>query len=315
MGVARLVISVSDISVILASFNVIRVKRSTTTEDGVYSLLTANAPIAATLTAPNAGNYTVAGLVLQLEYDSSAQIDVTFTGGAPLTAADVAAQINTAVGVVVAYDDAGTLRLTSPTTGTISRVEIIGGSSLTEFGWTAGDRDIGEDAHVLLQADQSLYNYQDNDGSGDYYYKVQYFNTSNNLASADSDAFKGEPGTIVGAENLSLAKVDLVDGSGIAVSEQDITLWSVYEVVEVDAFVAGIQRKPIATITTDSAGHAEILLVRGLRVKVVFEGTSIIREFVVPDTDEFDLLDELSDSPDPFDVKEPDYNLALRRTL
>jgi hypothetical protein len=79
--------------------------------------------------------------------------------------------------------------------------------------------------------------------------------------------------------------------------------------------VVGIQRKPIATITTNSKGRAETKLVRGLRVKVVFEGTSIIREFVVPDQIEFDLLDELSDFPDPFDIKVPDFNLALRRTL
>jgi hypothetical protein len=186
---------------------------------------------------------------------------------------------------------------------------------MADFGWAAGDSDVGEDAHVPLQAGASLYDYLDKNGAGEFYYIAQFFDTASLLASIDSDPFKGDPGTIVGEEHLSLAKVDLTDGSGIAVANQGITFWSVYEVIEKDTFVVGIQRQPIATITTDAAGHAEIKLVRGLRIKVVFEGTSIVREFVVPDVDDFNLLDELSDSPDPFDVRTPDFNLALRRTL
>jgi len=314
MATARLVINVDDIDVVIGSFNVIRIKRSVTDENGPFELLTANAPAAASLTAPTAGNYTVAGKQLQFEYDIDSEVDITFTGVAPLTAAMLASQINAAAGETVAYDDSGTLRLTSPTTGTASRMEIIGGDSLTDFGWTAGDRDIGEDAHVALIEGQALYDYTDKDGSSTYWYRAQYYSTITGLASQDGPPFQGTPGTVVPASNLSKAVVQLADGAGIAIRGQKITFYSSQELIEVDGFTLGLQRAPIATIETDSVGEAEIVLVRGMKVKVVFEGTSVIREFIVPDVDEFNLLTEISTAPDPFDITELPFNLAIRRT-
>jgi len=311
----KLTISVSDIDTVIQSFNVIRIKRSVDGIDGLYTLLTAGTPRSAFLTASGPGSYDVSGKTLEVSMDFQAPVLVTFTGAAPLSTSQVVSQINTALGDVVASDVSNTLRLQSTITGTGSGIEVVSGTSLTDFGWSEGDNDTGEDAHILLQDGQSLYDYLDKNGSGDFYYKAQFYSTLTGVASVDSDPFKGDPGTVVGAENLSLAQVDLVDGSGIAIAEQAITFWSVYEVIEADAFVVGIQRSPIVTIVTDASGHAEVKLVRGLKIKVVFEGTSIIREFTVPDEDSFDLLDQLSSSPDPFDLREPDFHLALRRTL
>lgn len=315
MSVARLVINVHDIDIVIGSFNVIRIKRSTTAIDGVYSLLTANTPAAASLTAPTPGNYVVAGKQLQFTYDTEPQVDVTFIGTAPLTAAMVAAQINAAAGDTVAFDDSGALRLTSPSTGTVSKLEIDGGDSLADFGWTVGDRDIGEDAHIALIAEQGLYDYADNDGDSTYWYRAQYYNTVNDLASLDGTPFQGTPGVVVPSSNLSKAVIQLADGRGIAVRGQKITFYSAQEFLEVNSFAIGLQRASIGTIETDSRGEAEILLVRGMRVKVVFEGTSIIREFVVPDEGEFNILTVVSTATDPFEIKELPFNLAIRRTL
>jgi len=315
MPVARVVINVRDIDVVLSSFDVIRVKRSTTGQAGPFDLLTADTAVAATLTAPTAGNYVVAGKQLQFEYDAQPQVSLTFVGTAPLTAAMLATQINAAAGATVAFDDSGTLRLTSPNTGTSSRVEIIGGDSLTDFGWTAGTRDIGEDAHVILIADQVLYDYTDNDGDATFWYRAQYFNTVNLLASQDGAPFQGTPGTVVPAANLSKAVVKMADGTGTANANLVFTLYSVQEFLSVAGFNVGLNRAPIGTIVTDSIGEGELLLVRGLRLKVVIDGTSVIREIVVPDTDEFDLLALMGTAADPFDIQTPEFNLALRRTL
>lgn len=315
MGSIKLRITVRDIAAVLGSYDVIRVKKSTTGEGGPYSYITDTAPTAAQLVAPTDESYNVVGKTLQILRDSHAMVEVTFTGTDPLTAATVVSQINTEVGVGIASIEGDSFKLTSTITGSSSKMEIAGGTAAADFGWTTGDRNVGYEGHIDLQAGVSLYEFIDNDGASGDYYKVNYYNTSNQLTSTDSSAFLGATATLVGADKLSIATVDLVDGAGVAVPGQDITFWSVYEIVEADAYVVGIQRKPIATITTDSAGHAEVSLVRGLRVKAVFEGTSIIREFVVPDVASFDLLDQLSDSPDPFDIKEPSFNLALRRTL
>jgi hypothetical protein len=311
-----LTISVPDVSTVLQTFSHIRVKRSTGAIDDPYALITANSPAAGTLLAPTGGNYDVEGKTLSFKIDGQSQVDVLFTGSlAPLTTAEVVDQINTEVGEVVASDDNDALRMTSTQTGTGSSVEIIGGSAAAEFGWSGGERDIGEDANIPLIEGQSLYNYTDQDGVGDYFYVVHYYNQVSNLSSADSDPFQGEPGTVVDATTLSIGKVSLITGSGKAVEGQSITFYSVYELLEVGGVVAGVQRKPIGTIVTDAAGKAEIPLLKGLRIKVAFDGTSIIREFVVPDTDEFDVMTVIGSSPDQFDIQEVDFGLALRRTL
>lgn len=316
MPAVKLNITVRDVDSVMTSFNVIRIKRSITGETGEYNLITANAPAAATLLAPNAEPYDVVGKTLQILRDSHAQVDVLFTGGVGdlLSAAQVASQINAEVGVVIGADESGTLRLSSTITGTQSKMEIVGGSAATIFGWDAGDRDIGEEAHIDLQTGITLYEFIDNDGEAGYYYKASYYNTSNGLASNDSSPFLGAVSALVSPSKLSVGKIDLVDAQGVAVPDQEITFYSVYEPLQVEGFQIALVRDPI-TIKTDSSGHAEITLVRGLKVKVSMDGTSFIREITVPDVATFDILEELSTAPDPFDIHIPDFPVAPRRTV
>lgn len=315
MGTTKLSITVTGIETVIQTYDAIRVKRSVTGIDGTYSLLTANAPTSAALTAPLPGNYDVVGKTLQLLVDQLGQLDIQFTGGVdPLTVPQVVEQINTAVGEVVASDVGNYLNLTSTNTGTASKIEIVGGSAAPVFGWADGTRDIGEEAHITLQAGVSVYSFLDNDGEAGYFYKVQYYNTSNGLQSNDSSAFEGDVGTLVSADKLSSVQVDLVDARGIAVPHQEITFYPMHELLEVEGFQVALNRAPI-TIVTNNSGHAEVNLVRGLRVRVVFEGTSIIRDITIPDEAETDLLTVLGEAPDPFDIKTLPFPEAPRRTL
>ncbi len=316
-----LTINVGNIEAALASFDVIKVKRSIAGIGGPYVDITDNTPQPGELVAPLPGNYDVVSKTLQLLVDQDPQVNVLFTDppappiiGNPLTAAQAATQINDAVGQVVAFDDAGTLRLTSTNTGLASRIEIVGGGAAAEFGWVAGDRDVGEEAHIQLVAGQSLYSFTDNDGEASYYYVAQFLNTSNGLTSAESTPFQGAAGTVVDPSNLSVAKVDLIDGRGLALPEQEITFYGQDLSFEVGGYQLALTRKPI-TIVTDNTGHAEVPLVIGSRWKVIFEGTSFIREFTVPDAASFDLLTLLGAAPDPFRIVEVQFPPALRRTL
>ena len=311
-----LTVNVGNVDSALASYDVIKIKRSVTGFGGAYNDITAVTPQPATLTAPSAGNYDVAGKTLQFVIDQNAQIDHIFAGipGTPLTAAQVADQLNTAAGAVVAYDDAGTLRFTSVNTGTASKIEIVGGGGAADFGWAGGERDVGEDAHIQLVAGQSIYSFTDQDGEATYYYKAQFLNTANNLTSADSTPFQGDAGTVVGADKLAVAKVDLIDGRGVALPDQEITFYGVDQQLQVESFKLTLTRKPI-TIITDNTGHAEVPLVKGSKWKVLFEGTSFIREFTVPDAATFDLLSLLAAAPDPFKITDVQFPPAIRRTL
>lgn len=316
-----LTINVGNIDSALASYDVIKIKRSTSSVSGTYDDITDITPVAAELVAPDSGLYDVVSKTLQLVIDQDSQVDILFAdppsppvAGDPLTAAQVATQIDAAVGQAVAFDDAGVLQLTSTNTGLASQVKIVGGAAAAEFGWVAGDRDVGEEAHIQLVAGQSIYSFTDDDGESDYFYKAQYLNTSNSLTSAESSPFQGDAGTVVDPSNLSVARVDLVDGTGVALPDQEITFYGADQSFQVDGFQIALTRRPI-TIVTDNTGHAETSLVIGTRWKVIFEGTSFIREFVVPSTPTFDLLSLLGAAPDPFKIVEVQFPAALRRTL
>jgi len=309
-----LTITVAAIDQVLASFDTIRVKKSTTGVDGTYYLITDTTPKPAQLTPPTPGPWNVVSKTLQLKLDSNPQVNIIFTGVDPLSAAQLVPQINTAMGETIATEVGGALYLTSNLTGTASKMEIVDGEAAAVFGWSDGDRDVGEEAHIQLVAGQQIYSFTDDDGAAGDYYKVQYFNTSNGLESQDSLPFQGAASTVLDASRLSIAKVNLIDGAGIAIPNFDISFYVVHEPFSVDGFEVGLARAP-KTITTNNIGHAEIALVRGVKVKVVFEGTSVIREIVVPDQAEFNLLDVLSTSPDPFRVAEVDFPTAPRRSI
>lgn len=307
-------ISVSNIDSALASYDVIKILRSTTGVSGVYSDLTDTTPQSATLTPPNTAPWNVSAKTLQLLVDSEPQYDIIFTGTDPLTADQVADQINTAVGSVIAAEVGGELVLTSTLTGTASKLEIVGGGAATEFGWSAGDRDVGEEAHIQLVSGQPLYTFTDNDGEDTYYYKAQFLNTTNGLLSSESTPFQGDTGTLLSSSTLAVALIDLVDASGVAVADQTLTFYSEHEPYQIEGYQVGLTRRPVST-TTNNGGHAEISLVRGLKMRVVFEGTSYIREFTVPDQATFNLMDVLGSAPDPFRVVDVQFPEAIRRTI
>jgi hypothetical protein len=313
MGAVKLSISVKDIENVIQSFNTIRVWRSTTGDTGVYSALTANISEHAKLPAGTSPSYDVSGKTLKFQVDSHPFDTVLFTGLAPLSLAQVVNQIN-AVRGGIASDVADKLMLTSPTYGTASKLKLDTCSAAIVFGWTGSERLIGLDSHVVLVPGSGVYEYTDNDGEPGYYYKVQYYNTINGLASNLSSAFQGAVATLISPSKLSVANIDLVDAQGIAIPGQQFTFYSVHEPLKIEGFQVALTRAPITT-ETDNSGHAEVTLVRGLKVKVVIEGTSLIREITVPNEDSFDLLTLMGEAPDPFSVLNPSFPYAIRRTI
>jgi hypothetical protein len=99
------------------------------------------------------------------------------------------------------------------------------------------------------------------------------------------------------------------DASGAPVPQKVIV--SVVDVAQVAAGVIA----PTGTTVHESLrnGTIDIPLVVGLRIRVAIEGTKLIREFVVPNTD-FDLLSALSAATDMFTVQSLP-SLLPRRTL
>lgn len=300
-----------DIATVISSFDVIRVERSTTVDTGPFVETTAPSANAASLTG-NTGTFAVVGLTFSLSVNNGSQVDITFTGTNPLTTDQVVAQINAALGVVVASNVANALVLTSNITGTASRIQVVGGAAATPLGFTAGQNDFGEDEYVSLVPGQNSYPYTDNAGVAGNFYRTRFYNTVTGITSAYSPVFTGAPGTQVQPGNLVRCTLDIVDAAGNARGGQQVAFYPVGAPVKVDGFDVGIGAPPLV-IETDNSGHAETDLVVGQKLRAVFVGSTLVRDFTVP-TSDFDLLTVLSSSPDIFDVQQPQIPAAPRRT-
>lgn len=315
-GVNTLEIFVDNIDEVMETFDAIRVKRSTS-ETGPWEEITASTAQPARMTGTTLSPFNVSSTVLQIQVNSEDQVDITFTGINPISVDQVVSQVN-AHFTGLASDSVGHLKLQSLLTGTQSKIYLVGGASIPLLGFEEGQRDIGEEPYVTLEPGVSIYPFYDRDGDGtgdeNFYYIVAFYDTGTGLTSAWSEPFEATPGTVIGAEYLSVGSIDLVDITGVSKEGQSISFYPLYEPLKIDAYQIGIVKEPVV-ITTNNAGHAEVTLVRGMRVKVVFIGTSLIREITVPDTDTFDILELMSAAPDPFNPIYPDYPKAFRRTL
>lgn len=311
----KLDLLVQDPLAVLATFDVMRVERSTTLITGPFVEITSPPPAkAATLLSSLVGPYNVGGMTLQLEVNSSPAVNIIFAGIGNRTVDQVVADINAAISPNIAVDDTGLLRMTSTLLGTVSKLEIVGGSAVAGLGFTAGQKDIGEEPYITLVSGQTDYTFIDSDGEGSFFYRVRFFHTVTGLLSAYSTPFQGSPGTLISAANLSVGSIDMVDARGVALSEQRIHFYSVHQPLQVEGFQVAIDRK-LVTIETDNAGHAEVTLVRGLRVKVVFEETGLVREIVVPSAPTFDLAALVAVAPDVFNLAIPNIPAAIRRSV
>lgn len=311
MSVNVLEVFVEDITAVLDSFDVIKVAKALAST-GPWTEITAAAATHAGMIGTTTSPFVVSGLTLLLLVDNQDESTVTFTGTNPLTVAQVNAQINDVV-ADLASADYGRVKLTSATTGSQSKVRVSGGTALTLLGFTLDQKSTGKEPYVTLVLGQNSYSFTDRDGTDEDYYEVSYFNTSNLLQSSWSEPFQAEPGTAIDSSHLSVASVNLIDIRGVSVSGQEITVFPLDEPLLVQAHHVGLASGPI-TVTTDNSGHAEITLVRGLKVKVSIQG-SLVREITIPDTATFDLLELMAAAPDPYNPVAPNYPTAPRRTL
>ncbi len=309
-------ISVPDIGSIIQSYDVIRVERTSDLVLGPYIETTAAAASAAVLTgSATSTSFFVSGLTLQVSVDGGTAVTTTFTGSNPIAIATIVTQLNTALGASIASNASNAIRLTSTTVGTGSRIQVLSGTSLSILGFTASQEDFGEDIYIPLVANQTSYEYTDLAANSSHHHRYRFFNTtttSNNL-SAYYGPVQGVVASPLASASLVTGSVSLVDVSGIPVSGQLIEFYTLSPDLLVSGYVVGMGDRS-TSFTTDANGQAEMQFVVGQQLRVVFAGTSFVRQFTVP-TSNFDLLTVLSSTDDLFNVQQPQIPAAVRRTL
>ena len=317
MATVKLKIYVAELTNVLTLYDSIQVQRSTTAPPGVTEVdLTADAAAPAVLTGTEEGPYLINGSTFVFKVNGT-ELTVTFVSPNPVALPDVVDEVNLALSgaglaATAADDGDGKLLIETDDTGTLRTLEIISGTALTALGFTAGDKDNGEDLHVTLVAGVENYEYDDGSGQASYWYRTRFYNTVDGVFSGWSDWIQGLTSAAIDSANLIVGKVQLAALDGAALSGKKVTVVNVFESSIVDGY--GVFGKSI-DLETDGAGMAETTLVKGSLIDVIFSGTSVIRRIRVPDTGtEFDLLDDSLVVGDALEIIRPDLPYAPRRS-
>lgn len=309
---------VTDLTAALLSFNRIEVWRSRLGEGGPYEELTGLALEAATLLSGVDGPSLLDGLELELRMQERYDVTIVFAGVDPFDLADTAAAITAqGDGYVTGSVDGLRVRLTTVTTGASAALRVLGGEAAGALAFSTEEPDsvdFGRDLRISLVVGQEVYNFVDQNGSADYYYKTRYSHTLTSAVSEFSLPFPGRTSRVLPVSQLIRGYVDLIDGQGRPIASRGVFVGSksVYQVSSGQHVIGGTEWRQ-----TDVNGHYNATLVRGSRVLVAIAGTNIVRELTVPTDpalESFNLLDVTYGSDDAWAVQRPDIDFAVRRS-
>lgn len=308
MAIISFDILVEDLEAVLALYDRVQVWRSPD-EDGSptpYAEITAAEDEPAVVDGSAAGTWSLNGLTLSVSLSGADAVDITFDGTNPFDLQTVLDQINDAIpefaSEVPGDPETNRVRLTSPLKGTGSTI-LLSGSACAVLGLST-TKASGKTHRIALTSPTVTYRFRDYDGLLNGWYKTRFYSTKTKAASDFSPPRQGAPQVVLSDALMSVATVDLIDGSGKPIVNRRVIFvpMGVQVIVDGDTnfgLLASVER---LVATTNERGHASISLARGHTFRVFFEGSGYHREFVVPDTATFDLLTVLSTSPDPFSI-------------
>lgn len=304
MSLISLDVHVDRLSDVLAIFDRIEVWRSVAGTGGPYDEISdAAGPTAAKVDGTVTGPFTLNGLVLDVTVDGEAK-PVTFAGLDPIDLASVITQINAVVPGFASEipTDTDLLRLISTTTGTGSAILVASNPAATALGLPTTQVN-GKGSRITLAPGTTDYQFLDLDGLDAYFYQTRYSSTTSSTVSSFSDPRQGSADVVAPGTELVRAELSLLNGAGKPVVGRCVRfILQTTKAVDTTTYQAIPGVDANVFVTTTESGFASIDLLKGATYKMIIEGTSFIREFVVPDTGPFDALALAGTSPDPFDI-------------
>lgn len=307
MAVISIDIHIEDLATVLALFDRIQVWRAPSDVELDYTEITAPTDLPAVLNGSVAGPWALNGKTLNVFLNSADPVPIHFDGTNPFNLHDVTQQINALIPALAGEAGTGTnkLRLTSPTTGTGSSL-IVTGDAVAVLGLPTAKGN-GKAARIVVVNPTVDYLFRDYDGLATDWYKTRYYSSATLSVSSFSEARQGSPQVVLPDASLSLAKVWLADGAGRPLVNRQVIFvpQTIRQVVDGSKNYGILPGPERIIVCTDCIGYAEIKLVRGQTFRVFFEGFGHEREFTVPNTTEFDVLQAIATSPDPFTIVQP----------
>jgi hypothetical protein len=305
MAIIELTINVENAAHVAILYDQLHVFRSPdeTGDPTPFVQLTDSEPTPAVVDGTIAEPWNLNGQSLSIILDGAPSVLVSFSGTNPFTLLSVLEAINSVVSIASEVPtDTDKLRLTSPTVGTQSILQV-SGTALTTLGLSTIKVN-GKTAAPLLSPNTEFYRLIDFDTETTYWYKVRYQNSETGAVSDFSTPFLGGEGQGLPDSVLSIGKIALCDLSGRPLIGRRIIFVPVSSQLVLDGLGHNYGILPSVdriVVQTDMNGRATISLAIGQLVKVFIEGTTFQREFVVPPAD-FDILTVASTQPDPLSI-------------
>ena len=309
--VAQISIPVSNVSVLLGlGFTHIEVWNSKD-EGANYQEITSNVAKPAKITSLAASSlFRMGGKLLTVKVNGGSSQDITFSSVLDYwTPTQVANRINEViVGFASVIDNQ--VILTTSTTGRTSSIEIVYSDS-DDLGFVAGQIGIGFDARILLVSGTFVYTYSDVVGLADYRYKWRFSSNGSNPISEFSERVLGSDPPISSID-VSIAMATFIGLDARPIKTKVIVTNSDDVPQNISGFVIGTQL-PIV-VESDKFGFVQIPMVIGSKVRVAIEGTAFVRDFTVPNTGTFDLLNVMASALDPYSVQQT-VPFLIRRSI
>jgi hypothetical protein len=288
---------------LLAGYSTIEVQ-SSDDESATWRAMTGPVATAPKLTSSTSTLFFVSGLIVVFEADG-VEYTITFSSIAPyLSATQVASEFNEALpGVASALDNK--VILTGPTTGSYKVLKIVSVTT-SALGFAAGQTAYGMDTNIPIAPSTYVYYYLDPLGVPERRYRWRFSNNGIIPISGFMPWVTGKQ-QLVGAE-ISIGTARLASGTGMSRSSS-LFVYNISTYNQGFLVVDGGQK-----FSSDSQGFVFVPLMRGARVKIAIEGTTIVREITVPNTTTFDIMQAVVDAPDEFTIQTT-APLLTRRSL
>jgi len=310
-------------------FDRLEVWRSRGTADGPYEPLhdvswmparlppnTPGSPPSPPQTGPSA---VLVGKTLKFLIDEMVPVSVTFTGTDPLNYGQAATQIQAqSNGLLTAFVLGSALIVQTVEPGIKAILRCVGGDPAPLLGLATTEPSslaYGRDARIVLKQGEQNYGFTDPHGDTSYFYKARFVNSFTGATNDYSLPVQGIIQSGLDISNLVRCYIDVVDMTGNAVVGQELLVYNAFNGQQVQGKVI---TGGSVTKLTDSQGHAEVFLARGLLVSVSVGGTPLARQVTIPADpaiESLNLLAAASGNDDLFTVQVPVIPFAVRRTL
>lgn len=253
--------------------------------------------------------FQMGGRLLKLKVDGGVEQAISFSDLTPLwSPAQVVNRINEVVPGVASVSGGTKVRLTSPTAGRASSIEVTYCDADDLF---SAEVVYGKAARITLVNGTFIYSFPDVAGKDSDRYKWRFSANGSSPFSDYSAVVSGAVAPAIAAGNLSVGTARFYDAAGQPSKTRVL--------VGMDSSPQAISGGTISkgsSMIVDSGddGFLQLTLVRGIKVRVAIEGTSFIREFIVPNAASFDLLSAMAAAVDPFSIQSVPP-LLIRRSL